>query len=573
MGKRGHAGRFSMKMRHRGWAVAVVVAALGFGCHAANDDPEGQAGELADPVRRENAIFNLREIYTQTLAANGGDRSSPEVQAVADVIVAPLVETYLAFPEDRANGMAALDLLYEMQDPRSLPALVEALNWRTEVSEDHAVRAGQIIQVIEVPEGERQNVIQAVARSLERITGSRAEDNKMRIAMIRALGSLDDKGATEILTVIATKQDENQNFLINRLAAQQLGELRDPAAIPALIRSLFLFAPNRPDLRMNDVAAEALILIGRPSLKPLLKMLQGKDETANAIAKAYIDSIKARRPDLANKMTVRQVTGAEASFALGALGFSEALEPLLQEAGSSDTARKLNGAIALVRLRVPAAQRERVRSTLKQAYSSLPKGYEGVRLRGQLLAAMAHTYDAELMPFILDQLNDKKANPELRLIAAQNYALLANKSDAAKFDAAVASEKPSDAGGYREKFAEHKPLIALAEECDTAVACWVGKVGNVDPSVARKAAYMLGRYGEGSSEAIAALVDQLGSEDLGVRLGALMALDQIASNGAPDAVVKIDELRLREEGQSVWTMFRVEALPVQARLRSREENG
>ena len=83
---------------------------------------------------------------------------------------------------------------------------------------------------------------------------------------------------------------------------------------------------------------------------------------------------------------------------------------------------------------------------------------------------------------------------------------------------------------------------------------------------------MLGRYGTGSSEAIAALVGQLGSDDLGVRLGALMALDQIAEDGAPDAVVKIDELRIREEGQSVWTMFRVEALPVQARLRSRQEN-
>ena len=48
-----------MIVRHRGWAVAVLIAALGFGCHAAEDDPEGQASELADPVRREIAIFNL----------------------------------------------------------------------------------------------------------------------------------------------------------------------------------------------------------------------------------------------------------------------------------------------------------------------------------------------------------------------------------------------------------------------------------------------------------------------------------------------------------------------------------
>ena len=41
-----------MIVRHRGWAVAVLVAALGLGCHAAKDDPEGQASELAEPVRR-----------------------------------------------------------------------------------------------------------------------------------------------------------------------------------------------------------------------------------------------------------------------------------------------------------------------------------------------------------------------------------------------------------------------------------------------------------------------------------------------------------------------------------------
>jgi len=524
-----------MIVRHRGWAVAVFVAALGLGCHAAENDPEGQASELSDPVRRENAIFNLKTVYTETLAANAGDRSSADVQAIADVIVDPLTRAYVDYPEDRINGLSILDLLYEVQDPRSMPALLEALNWRTEVSEDHAVRAAQTIQAMEVPAAERANVIQALARSLERITDSRPEDNKMRIAMIRALGALKDKGATDILTSIATKQDEKQNFLINRLAAQQLGELRDPAAIPALIKCLFLFAPNHPELRMNDVAAEALILVGRPSLKPLLGVLAGKDATANAIAKQYIDAVKARRPDLANSMTVRQVTGGEASFALGALGFSEALQPLLQETASSDT----------------------------------PRGYQGVAMRGQLIAAIAHMYDAEMMPFIYAQVVDKKANPDVRLIAVQNYALLANKAEAASLAQAIAKEKPSESGGYREKFEERKPLLDLANECDTSVDCWVAKASSADANEARKGAYMLGRYAAGQAKAIDALVGQLGSEDLGVRLSALMALDQIAVKGSSGAVAKVDELRSREEGQSVWTRFRGEALPIQARLRSR----
>jgi len=558
-----------MIVRHGGWAVAVLIAALGLGCHAAENDPKGQAAELSDPVRRENAIFNLKAIYTEKLAASGGDRSSPEVKSVADVIVDPLTQAYLAYPEDRINGLAILDLLYEMEDPRSLPALIEGLNWRTEVSEDHAIRAAQTIQSMEVPAAERSKVIQALARSLERITGARAQDNKMRVALIRAIGSLKDKGATEILTSIATKQDEKQNFLINRLAAQQLGELRDPSAIPALIKCLFLFAPNQPDLRMNDVAAEALILIGRPSLQPLLAVLAGKDSTANAIAKEYIDAVKARRPDLATEMTVRQVTGGEASFALGALGFSEALEPLLQEASSSDTARKLNGAIALMRIDVPAAQKDRVRSTLKQVYGELPNDFAGIAMRGQLLAVIAHMYDAEMMPFIYAQVVDTKTNPELRLIAVGHYALLANKTEAANLSQAIANEKPSEEGGYREKFAENKPLLDLANECDSSVDCWISKVGSTEPSKARKGAFMLGRYAAGNDKAVDALVTQLGNDDLGVRLAALMAVDRIAVKGSPAAVAKIDELRTREEGQSVWTRFAREALPIQARLRSR----
>jgi HEAT repeat protein len=558
-----------MIVRHRGWAVAVLVATLGLGCHAAEDDPEGQAAELADPVRRENAIFNLKEIYVETLAANNGDRSSEAVTAVADTVVGPLTETYLKYPEDGINRLAILDLLYEIRDPRSLPALMEALNWRTEVSEDHAIRAAQTIEAIDVPDAERPAVIAALGSSLERITGSRPEDNKMRVSMIRALGSLDDKGATTILSSIATKQDENQNFLINRLAAQQLGELRDPSAISSLIKCLFLFAPGRPDMRMNDVAAEALILIGRPSLEPLLGVLAGKDATANAIAKHYIGAVKARRPDLANTMTVRQITGSEASFALGALGFSEALDPLLAEAASSDVGRKINAAIALVRVNVPPAQQERVRSTLKKVYGGLPKGFGGVAMRGQLLAAIAHMYDAQMMPFIYEQAADKKANPELRIIAVHNYALLADKDEAAKLSSLIAGEKRSEDGGYREKFSETEPMLALAKECDKSVDCWVSKVGSAETEKARKGAYMLGRFAKGNQKAIDALVGQLGSEELGVRLSALMALDRIAVDGSPAAVAKIDELRTREQGQSVWARFRGEALPIQARLRSR----
>lgn len=548
------------------WGLLLVGLA---GCHAAEDDAAGLAKELDDPVRRENAIFHLQKLYTTALANHDGDRAHAEVKGVADEVVKPLSDAYIAYPEDRLNGRGILGLLQEMQDPRGLPALVAALNWRTEVSEEHAITAAQTIQTLDVPAADVGNTIDALSKSLEKITDDRAADNKMRIAMIQALGSMKDKRATPVLDRLATKQDEKQNFLINRLAAQQLGELGDPAAIPSLIRCLYLYAPNRPDLRMNDVAAEALVRTGRPSLKPLLKVLDGDDAAANAIAKQYIATLRRQRPDLAQTMTVRQVTGAEAAFALGALGFPDAFEPLVQEAKSSDHVRKINAAIALVRLDVPSSSEDRVRSALKDAYKAMPSGFAGVRLRGQLLAAMAHTYDDGLLPFILSELTDRRNNPELRLIAAQNYALLANKEDATLLRKAIASEPKSEAGGFREKFEEHESLLKLADECNKDLGCWTKRAKSADDTDARKAVYMLGRYGQGNAQALSALVEQLGNPQLGVRLGALMAVDHVATKGSKAAVAKIDELKRVEEGRAVWTQFRAEALPIQARLRSR----
>ncbi len=551
-----------------GFALSLLL--LGFvGCHAAEDDVGGLAKELDDPVRRENAIFHLQKLYTTALANHDGDRANAEVKAIADEVVKPLSDAYIAYPEDRLNGRGILGLLQEMQDPRGLPALLAALNWRTEVSEEHAITAAQTIQTIDVPPADVSTTIDALSKSLDKITGDRAADNKMRIAMIQALGSMGDKRATAVLERLATNQDGKQNFLINRLAAQQLGELRDPAAIPSLIRCLYLHAPNRPDLRMNDVAAQALVRTGRPSLKPLLKVLDGEDASANAIAKEYIATLRRQRPDLAQTMSVRQVTGAEAAFALGALGFPEAFDPLVQEAKSSDHVRKINAAIALVRLDVASSSEDRVRSALKDAYKSMPSGFSGVRLRSQLLAAMAHTYDDGLLPFILGELTDRKNNPELRLVAAQNYALLANKEEAAQMRKAVASEPKSEDGGFREKFEEHEPLLKLADECNKDLGCWANKAKSAQDNDARKAVYMLGRYGESSAQVLTALVEQLGNPQLGVRLGALMAIDHVATKGSKAAVDKIDELKRVEEGRAVWTQFRGEALPIQARLRSR----
>jgi hypothetical protein len=247
-----------------------VAGLVVVGCHAAPDDPEGQAEELSDPVRRENAIANIRTIVTKTLADHGGDRQSPEVKAVVDAVVQPLTQTYVDNTQDTRNGLAILEILGELRDPRCLPALTKALEWRREVSEEHAIRAAQTAEFLELPEDKKNELAQALGRALERVTDNRPIDNRMRVEMLQALGALRSRGASTVLQRIVLNQSESQNFLINQLAVQELGKLADPESVPALIKALFLFAPGNPGVRMNDAAAIALVRVGRPALAPLL---------------------------------------------------------------------------------------------------------------------------------------------------------------------------------------------------------------------------------------------------------------------------------------------------------------
>ena len=85
------------------------------------------------------------------------------------------------------------------------------------------------------------------------------------------------------------------------------------------------------------------------------------------------------------------------------------------------------------------------------------------------------------------------------------------------------------------------PALDAAEACDEDIACWVGKLDDSDVLVARKAAYMLGRFGGGNAEAIGALTGKLDHADIQIRLAALTALDHVATDGAPAAVQRIDD--------------------------------
>lgn len=589
------AGRWSLLVRS---LLAVLALAGAVGCHADENDPAGQAGELGDAVRRENAIANLSRMYTTALAHADGDRTNSEPLHVADVSVAQLSQCYIDHPEDVTGRTAIISLLGEMRDVRSLPALIAALDWRPEISEEQAIGAARTIATLTLDDSQKGQVITALDHALGAVRQARGVDNRMRIEFLRALGTIGDPRGTAAVSRTMLLQSENQDFLINRLACEQLGRIADPASVPAMIQALYLFGPNNPALRMNDMASMGLVRIGRPALQPLLDTLAGNNAEANQIATQYIAAVRQRDATAAASMSVGSIVAGEASYALGQLGFREAIDPLIAqtqqiddgesptsvETDDSDEAHMASAALALVQINRDEADSQRIRDALINVYNRMnPEARPGHASRAQLLVAFQHLNDPGLLPFLLQKAQPaargQEDDPNVRILAFRAYALMANAAEMANLERIVATEPEGDSrDGFLEVVGDlaagstsdaSRPVFDAAHSCNDDVTCWAGKLTDSNTWVVRKAAYMLSRYGRGNEAAITALVGQLGNSDEEIRGEVLYALDFVAVHGSSSAVARIDELHTQEQGRSVWAHTESLFLAVQARLASR----
>lgn len=599
-----------MKRQTIAGVLVVLGASLGvlIGCRASPDDPAGQAQELSDPVRRENALGNLQRLYSSALAAaqretqsdpsrdprslvevpgDPGQRPKPGPKAIADGSIDALVRTY----DESQLGGRILELLREMRDVRALPAFIRALEWRNEVSEEHAITAARSIEVLEVPDDQKEAVIQALSTNLDRVQGSRGVDNRMRIHFIRALGATRDRRATPVLTKIATRLSEDQNFLINRMAAEELGNLGDPAAVAPMIKALFLFSPSNPSQRMNDVGGQALVQIGRPAFEPLLELLRGNNEDANRIAQNFVRAVSQRNAQAAAMMDPRSLVIEEGCFALGQLGLREAIDPMMEQIGALTSmtvqealgggeaqrqtyGRALSCTTSLVQINRDESDTPRLRQTLIGVYQRIPEEWPPEAFgasRAQLLAAMMHTYDAGLLDFLYQVSADREALPDFRVMALRSYAFLAAQSDLARIQAVIAAEP--EGGGVRQQFDQVAAALDTAQECNEDLNCYIGKLSHRDPMVVRKAAYMVGRLGRGNADALPALIADIDHADTNVRGDVLYAIDWVATTGSAEAVAKIDQVRSAEDGRSSWNQIQSLAMAVRARLQARGHGG
>ncbi|MCU0630618.1 MAG: HEAT repeat domain-containing protein [Methanoregulaceae archaeon] len=184
------------------------------------------------------------------------------------------------------------------------------------------------------------------------------------------------------------------------MAVEALGELKDPSAIPPLIK--ILSEDQYSAVRWK--AAEALAKIGNTSVEPLIVLLGHPDEDVRwkaAIALGEIGEVRAIDPLIGLLRDEDRYVKGRVAVALGMIG-QPAVSPLITALSTGDGSLRWGAAIALGRIRDPRAV-----APLVQA---LGDKYENVR--SEALASLKAMENGNIDLFI--QLLNEVGNEALR---------------------------------------------------------------------------------------------------------------------------------------------------------------
>jgi HEAT repeat protein len=421
--------------------------------------PGGCSGDPNDPRTWGKKLGNLRE-QQEAL-----DRIAQMDVERARVVVPDLLALY-----QETKGAEHLQALTRYQDPRTTAAFIEALNYSDEEF-DKAIIAASVLGEMKAKEA-----VDKLIEAAEKPLPIKSRANAAKREAMRALIKIGDPQAVPTLVRILGTSADEQDFLLNQLAALGLAEMRDPRAIPAFIKGLFMTG------RGTDIFQECrlgLVRLAQASIDPVIELLQGKNAEVKAMAKQYnFDKV------------TPGVVPFKAIYLLGDLRAEKAVPLLIDRLGKPAEGSEHSAAlIALGQI----ATRDAVDALI--AVLGNPKA-EPSR-RATAADALYMTGDQRAVPVLLEvarsgyiTVGGQKAS-DLRANAAIDFARLAGPDHFAAFKALA--DKETEVQGV---FGEALDRLQVAKECGSDLACY-GKA-LLDPSWPRaeKAAFALGFSGD-----------------------------------------------------------------------------
>ena len=384
------------------------------------------------------------------------------------VAVKPLCDLFKDFP-----SATILKAIISFKSGDSVPTLIEALDFQ-EDRYHNATLAAEALADLGAKEA-----VPALINLLDRKLSIKSRANKAKVSAIAALAKLGGDQAVPALIKIAEGRPEYQDFYLNKRAVMALGTMRAEAAVPVLIRALFmqstLQGTSFPQARV------ALVQIGKPAVAPLIAALKGEDEDLNKMAKEL-----EFKPGVIKYKT---------TMVLGDLRAKDAVGTLLRLLASADLAQGNNvmGVVeALGKLRDPAA--------VAPLISLLRNTKADYKLRIQACAALTVLGDKRAIAPLLETAEKGYVNGgywNLREAAALAYSRIVG-SEAAKgvdrLNAVLLDPATKDYKQTQAVLQEAIDRTKLAIECKDDVSCYANKLSDTKLSLAQreKAGIMVG---------------------------------------------------------------------------------
>ncbi len=474
--------------------LTVSLSLLLAGCKADPSTPEYWAKKLDAKSKKEkiHSVGELRDSKNMTPAMY------PMLHAQLETEKSPEVKAAIA------------RILGEQKDVSAVPSLTGAIDLGStdtdakNMNKEIATALGEIGDPKAVPD-------------LVKLLGTK--DNYTVIAAIEALGQMKAKQAFTALNGIATN-DAIEPF-ITKKALIALGEIGDPAAVPALVKAMF---KERKGVSFYLESSYALYQLGTPSADALVPIAEGKD---NEISKWAAD----------NGMLPAALT-AKSAQVLGDLHDLRAEKALLdmlafkEERLDIQLFVRMRAADALGRSRSQAGAKAladmvaETEPTARQVYAwSLSRIGGREALPKLIVSAAKGPWDARMESIkAIAMLGDEREMAAMEKLG---------KDEAKTFDAECKNdeingskdcgEPVAGAKKHEETIANDMKALAAAKECKGDAACWAKKLDDKTLVVRERAAYEVGR--SGNAALIGELTKRLREKDLDARLAIIQGCD------------------------------------------------
>jgi len=496
--------QLAARVSSKGLVVAAIASTLfgGFvssGCDDPND-PKTWAKKLSSLRTRKEALDNLARMEVEKAKV-----ALPELRAL--------------FSETK--DPTHLRAIARLADASTVDLFVGELSYDTDNFENAQVAAG-FLGDMKAPQA-----VAGLAAAAEKQLPIKSQANQVRIAAIRALARIKDKGATAALTKVLTASADEQDFLLNKTAALALAEIKDPAAIPALLHGLFMTGRGS---NLFQECRLALVGIGEPSIAPLIAMIEGKNADIEKMAKDQnFDGV------------TPGVVPYKGAHVLGDLRSPKAVPALLAILKRPKIGPEHSQALISLGMTATPEAVDAIIAILKD-------GKQEPRLRLAASNALFLAGDPRALPTLFDvakngfiMIEGEKAS-DLRASAAIDFARLAGKSEYEKFKALVDAETEVQGA-----MGEALDRIKLANECDTDLACYGKALTDASPARSEKAAITIGLAGnakQGIPLLLAGLkpVKTLQQDQFPSHHAMLLALTRLANSSCVDCVTKLSTL-------------------------------